>query len=879
MNIQRLILVLTAAVAALSTFAMPAYPGRRLVKLPDGTLREVYIRGDEYSHWLESPSGLRLTKPVASVARPFEGINSKSVHHVASSYSSSVAADKPMLVEGTFPTTGKRKLLAVLVNYANTTPTYAPKNFEALMNQKSYGGIGSFRDYYLDQSYGQLDITTTVTRWVTLMGNKSYYSDNVQEIIHEALTAVDSEIDFREFDNDGDGMLDGLLILHQGSGYEASGDATDIWSHSGVVYGMQFDGVTINRYTIQPELFANRAQMTNRMTGIGVICHEFGHNLGALDYYDTDYSANQEYGGTGVWDLMGSGGWNGPEGYGEAPAPFMMWQKVQFGWLKPQVLTDSETISAMPASGETPVCYRLNTSIEGDYYILENRQNVSPWDANCPGHGLLVSHAIESVIRERMAANTINSRYPQGFYVVASHAGKDPIDGRPDSYGVVNEALSLYGGMGRGASLSDDTKPSCRSVDGRNSYVTLQDIAETTEECMTFRYVKGDAPARPEALTAIVYHGNVVLSWQYFSATGEQPLFSIYRDGMQIATTRELSYVDSLVDSQGIITYSVDAAYESGLLSAYATASTRIPVNKATDLAFEIVGDEMQITWKQPTELTRCVDNMKYTALEHVAADLSFAHRFRPDDLLPYVGYKIRSVSFIPNQPSTSAKFEVCVWRTEPGKNTPELIASREVKEYSPAYKKQVVLTQQPTIEAGYEYWVGVHMVCANNYAQLICDQSELLDGYANWISYGGTKWQRDPAAVNNYVLSAALVAPVASEQSLDIPDFAEVDPSIDFYYPIAYQVYADDILLATTAATSYKCPVPEGDLPHTIAVASLYKGGNESRSLTYSVVPQGVEAVLTAQIADAPAYDLTGRRIYGNASGIYVKGGKCIIR
>lgn len=880
---KHLVLVLVAALAALSTFAMPAYPGKRHVKLPDGTLREVYIRGDEYSHWLESTSGERLTQPAATIARSCERLANPASRHAALALSASSSADKPMLLEGTFPTTGKRKLLAVLVNYANTTPTYTQQDFERLMNQESYGGIGSFRDYYLQQSYGQLDITTSVTRWVTLKGNKSHYSDNVQGIISEVLNALDAEINFKDFDNDGDGMLDGLLVLHQGSGYEASGDATDIWSHSGVVYGMQYDGVTVNRYTIQPELFANRVQMTSRMTGIGVICHEFGHNLGALDYYDTDYSTNQEYGGTGMWDLMASGGWNGPEGYGEAPAPFMMWQKIQFGWVKPQLLTDTKEVVDMPASGEKPVCYRLNTSIDGDYYILENRQSVSPWDANCPGHGhgMLVSHVIESVIRDRMAANTINAKYPQGFYVVASNAGKDPIDNRPDSYGVTNDPLVLFGGSGRGTSLSDDTKPSCRPLDGRNSYVAVEDIRETTAECMTFRFIKGEAPARPENLTATVNRGNVTLAWDFSSAETAKPLFSIYRDGMLIATTREQNYIDSEVETQAIITYSVDATYDSGLQSAYSSVATRIPVNKAFDLNYEVADDALQVTWKQPVELSRCVDNLKYTALEHVGADLSFAHRFRPDDLLPYIGYKIRSISFIPNQPSTTVKYEVCVWRTESGKNAPELISSREVKEFSPAYKKQVILTQQPAIEAGYEYWVGVHMLCTSNYAQLVCDQSELIDGYGNWICYGGTKWQRDPASVNNYVLSAALVAPSQSEVITSIPEYTEVDPSIDFYYPLGYHVYVNDELVGTTTSTTFKYSLPEGGALRSLAVASLYKGGNESRSLTAGDIapPESVVSTHTLQIENAPTYDLTGRRANISSRGVLIQNGRRIIR
>ena len=105
-------------------------------------------------------------------------------------------------------------------------------------------------------------------------------------------------------DHDGDGILDGLAVIHQGAGQEMSGKSEDIWSHSSIIYGQTFNGISVRRYTIEPEILAK----DNRMATIGVICHEFGHALGAPDFYDTDYSASGgEYCGTGVWDLLGSG--------------------------------------------------------------------------------------------------------------------------------------------------------------------------------------------------------------------------------------------------------------------------------------------------------------------------------------------------------------------------------------------------------------------------------------------------------------------------------------------------------------------------------------------------------------------------------------------
>src|SRR5690606_41205846 len=51
-----------------------------------------------------------------------------------------------------------------------------------------------------------------------------------------------------------------------------------------------------------------------KLVGIGVFCHEFGHNLGLPDLYDTD-PGNGSSQGIGEWGLMGGGSWLGGEHY------------------------------------------------------------------------------------------------------------------------------------------------------------------------------------------------------------------------------------------------------------------------------------------------------------------------------------------------------------------------------------------------------------------------------------------------------------------------------------------------------------------------------------------------------------------------------------
>ena len=133
-----------------------------------------------------------------------------------------------------FPTTGTRNYIVILANFSNTSTTYSQSNFNNYMNQVNYNGTGSFKDYYLENSYGQLIINTTVTVWVTLPNTHDYYGPDTKwgEFAYRSVQAADPYVNYANFDNDGDGTVDGIGIIHQGRGQEESGNTLDIWSHS-----------------------------------------------------------------------------------------------------------------------------------------------------------------------------------------------------------------------------------------------------------------------------------------------------------------------------------------------------------------------------------------------------------------------------------------------------------------------------------------------------------------------------------------------------------------------------------------------------------------------------------------------------------------------
>lgn len=295
-----------------------------------------------------------------------------------------------------FPPVGEQKALLLLIDYPDQAFTFPQGNFDNMANQPGYsvnGSSGSFRDYYLDISYGLLTVNTDVEGWYTAINNRATYGigsmanrnfNNAVPLIREAVDAAEAAgVDFSQYDGDGDGRVDVVEVIHSGRGAEESGNVADIWSHRWVLaangLSVTYDGKLINDYIIQPEKYG-----ASNIANIGVFVHEFGHALGLPDLYDTDGTSR----GIGRWCCMAGGTWNNN---GKTPAQFSAWCKEQLGWIVPDVLDGTGSISNMGYSDNDDEAYRFNTSDNDEYFLVENRQKIG-WDAYLPGEGLAIYH-------------------------------------------------------------------------------------------------------------------------------------------------------------------------------------------------------------------------------------------------------------------------------------------------------------------------------------------------------------------------------------------------------------------------------------------------------------------------------------------------------
>ncbi|MBQ0888112.1 immune inhibitor A [Streptomyces sp. RM72] len=233
-------------------------------------------------------------------------------------------------------------------------------------------GVNSVKTYYEKQSSGRYSVDGEVSDWVKVPYNEARYGSNKCDpdncawyAVQDGVTAwvadqkaagrteaqIKSQLtqydqwDRYDFDGDGDfnepdGYIDHFQIVHAGEDESAGGGAQGedaIWAHRWYAFGTDAGatgpadnklggtqigdtGIWVGDYTIQPE-----------NGGLGVYAHEYGHDLGLPDHYDTAGGDNS----TGFWTLMSSGSWlgTGRNEIGDLPGDMTAWDKLQLGWL------------------------------------------------------------------------------------------------------------------------------------------------------------------------------------------------------------------------------------------------------------------------------------------------------------------------------------------------------------------------------------------------------------------------------------------------------------------------------------------------------------------------------------------------------------------
>jgi immune inhibitor A len=229
--------------------------------------------------------------------------------------------------------------------------------------------------YYQSESGGEFFFTGTSYGWVTANSSAAAYGANdpdsndsdvdVPTLVKEAVekAVLQSSINLDDFDledpydadqdgnlNEADGIIDHVMIYHSSMGEDAGGGVLGedaIWSHrffvnqtgniSTMGYEIPGTGKRVFGYTIQAIDAA-----------AGVVVHEFGHDLGLPDEYDTGTSFKGSP--VGSWSVMSGGSWAGTIA-GSEPTGFSTYARSELqrdhgtNWLNEQTV-DFETLGS-----------------------------------------------------------------------------------------------------------------------------------------------------------------------------------------------------------------------------------------------------------------------------------------------------------------------------------------------------------------------------------------------------------------------------------------------------------------------------------------------------------------------------------------------------
>ncbi len=518
-----------------STIASPAYPKPIRFIQPDGSTITLTLKGDEHTKWASTtddytlmsnpkgyyeyattdsrgniiPSGIkakdkeqRQSEDIKLLSKTSKGLRySKEQVQMLRT----IQSIRQKEARRAFPTTGNRKLICILMGFKDKAFTKTQADFNNLFNQVNYsanGATGSVKDYYLENSFNKFNLTVTVAGPYTASQNMAYYGANDSNdndvkpdvLVTEAVTAADAAVNYADFDNDNDGNVDGVYVIYAGYGEEAGASANAIWAHAWEIPSKTLDGKIISSYSCSAELESNSG---STMTSIGVICHEFGHVLGAPDYYDTNYDTGGQFDGTGDWDLMAGGSWNNN---GITPAHHNAYTKVMvYGWANATTLEEGASITMPSSQSNSSAFYRINTTTANEYFLMENRQQTGFNVAN-PGHGLLIFHVSKDV-EAHYSNNDINAKAPQNMYPVCASATSNP-GSTAASYGSISSASCPFPGSSNKREYTDASMPSMKSWASANTGKPITNISEnTTTGIITFDF-NGGYLGNPTGFTA-----------------------------------------------------------------------------------------------------------------------------------------------------------------------------------------------------------------------------------------------------------------------------------------------------------------------------------------------------------------------------------------
>lgn len=569
---KRLFTTFLCQLALVALWAAPADPFPVDVTQPDGTQLTIVQHGDEDFHYVTTLDGVLLCQ----VGSAYYIAQTDALGHVSATTllahnagyrneaelagiarqdmvkfraqaereqgARRVMREPVITTQYEFPHTGSPKAVVILVEFADSTFTISDprRSFNQYLNGEGdpeefgfgeHNNYESVRDYFKSASFGQFTPQFDVYGPVTLSSPLKTYGgtsatgdgEDMNKLLREACQMMDDSLDFSQYDSNGDGYADLVVVIYAGYSQAVNGNSNEcIWPKSGYTAGGTYDGVSVYRYAVSAELngFPNcySREPFKRINGIGVFCHEFSHCLGLPDLYPTKSSVKGDNQAMEFWSLMDSGCYliNGT-----APVAYTAWEREALGWFDIETLTEDGEYAITPID-EGGKAYRIlndNDATQHEYFVVENIQDRGV-NIRQKGHGLLVTHVNYNETAFALSSNSVNNIKGQPRMTVVPADGllfaQYNIDGvhykNQDFYDEL--AGDPYPGTSNVTALNDTTGiVNFQVYTGERLNKALADISESEDGTVTFRFISdfsqelgiNDLPAARQAASQLVY--------------------------------------------------------------------------------------------------------------------------------------------------------------------------------------------------------------------------------------------------------------------------------------------------------------------------------------------------------------------------------------
>jgi len=380
---------------------------------------------------------------------------------------------------------GVLRVPAVLFKFKNTpasevrnTTQYDQVLFAPSPTGASAGRPYTYRTFYEQMSNGLLSVQGQTYGYATLDSNEVTYTGvagtctgnpygnmncnglfspqavaRMQGGLREALRKLDNQVDWTQYDSDGDGYVDLVAFIHPPLD-GACGGATNnhLWSHRFFLTGIPYTTHSVNAqgvpikvsdYILESGVGGLDGCDTTQIMPVGTVAHETGHGFALPDLYDTDNTSE----GVGEWSLMGSGNYTSPF----SPSRMDGWSLSQLGWVTVVPLPTGGTFSfgAAPTSDTAFYLPVGGANPRGEYFLLENRQQIQADSAmvhyHCQvwfstgspppcGGGLLIYHVDSAQLAQHGfdQDNRVNTGPIHGLEIVQADA-RGNLDADPNS--------------------------------------------------------------------------------------------------------------------------------------------------------------------------------------------------------------------------------------------------------------------------------------------------------------------------------------------------------------------------------------------------------------------------------------------------------------